>query len=490
LEPSPEILLDSPDLSLYEQQCSTPEKQAWLNNHETWFVHAFARVPAIHNFWWVIFFLAIAPSYCPEYARLFLTIYFCYNGLRVTTIAFGAADACRRIINTKNNKTVWSEKPTGSPSAPSFRDVVHSVILCQYAEPIEKLEQTLQTLATQTEGLSQQIVVTMATESRDPNGVDSAQRLRHKFKGQFKAFYITKHTIVQGEAAGKSSNENWAARCTAKKFEEGDIDIDNVVITSCDADTFFDPGHFAELTYRFCASEDRYQKFWQTPIAHIANIFQLPMICQARYLMVTMAFMGAGNAPWFKALPCSTYALSMRLCKKAGFWDPQYAPPPTTALDPGVTDHPPPSPPPPPLAPPSCRYVSEDYHMYVKCFFVTKGQLSMDYMWRCVGCDAPITTSNITTFKACFQQHTRWMLGAVDLGYYSLHAWMDDSIPWYKKAYMFGSIYEFNMLYVVVAHFCVTVYSLSAQTPSAQHACPSSVRLSVCPSVPNTVVAS
>ena len=44
------------------------------------------------------------------------------------------------------------------------------------------------------------------------------------------------------------------------------MDIKAVVVTCCDADTFFHCQHFAELTYNFCTDADRYCRFWQTPI--------------------------------------------------------------------------------------------------------------------------------------------------------------------------------------------------------------------------------
>ena len=48
--------------------------------------------------------------------------------------------------------------------------------------------------------------------------------------------------------------------------DELGMDIKTVIVTCCDADTFFHCQHFAELTYNFCTDADRYCRFWQTPI--------------------------------------------------------------------------------------------------------------------------------------------------------------------------------------------------------------------------------
>ena len=107
------------------------------------------------------------------------------------------------------------------------------------------------------------------------------------------------------------------------------MDIKKIVVTSCDADTFFHSQHFAELTYNFCSDPERYCRFWQTPIVvralpssahqfslgpdrhavvvaqHHGNLMELPLLCQARYGMISVAHLGVSNAPWFRALPFS-----------------------------------------------------------------------------------------------------------------------------------------------------------------------------------------
>ena len=54
--------------------------------------------------------------------------------------------------------------------------------------------------------------------------------------------------------------------CRRRLVDELGMDIKKIVVTSCDADTFFHSQHFAELTYNFCSDPERYCRFWQTPI--------------------------------------------------------------------------------------------------------------------------------------------------------------------------------------------------------------------------------
>ena len=56
-----------------------------------------------------------------------------------------------------------------------------------------------------------------------------------------------KLTMAQ-EGAGKSSNENWAMRCAKHHLvDELGMRDDHIVLTTCDADTYFHPQHFSAL---------------------------------------------------------------------------------------------------------------------------------------------------------------------------------------------------------------------------------------------------
>ena len=62
--------------------------------------------------------------------------------------------------------------------------------------------------------------------------------------------FITTHVLKEGEIAGKSSNERYAAIEVEKEFlKTGKYDINYSTVTSCDADHKFHPKHFACLAF-------------------------------------------------------------------------------------------------------------------------------------------------------------------------------------------------------------------------------------------------
>ena len=303
---------------------------SWLATNEKSATYALARLPALHIVFWVVVLSVLGPAYFPMQTERVLLMYFGYALPRFLVILLSGSVACyycvRRNAQTATTSFIDRVPPRNSIA---FVDVTHIIIICIYSEPIEKIAETMDTLASQME-VSRQMVICMATEARDINGARSAKELRRRYGDKFKGFYITQHEIQPGEVAGKSSNENWAARCMKLRLvDELGMDLGryyrftlfsfcflslklcarwcSIVSTSCDSDTFFHKQHFAELTYHFCVDPDRYCRFWQTPIVHHGNLMELPLLCQARYGMISVAHMGVSNAPWFRALPFSTY---------------------------------------------------------------------------------------------------------------------------------------------------------------------------------------
>jgi len=54
------------------------------------------------------------------------------------------------------------------------------------------------------------------------------------------------------------------------------LDINNITITSCDADARINPGYFSALTYNFTTDKNRYLRFWQSPICWHNNFWKVP----------------------------------------------------------------------------------------------------------------------------------------------------------------------------------------------------------------------
>ena len=89
--------------------------------------------------------------------------------------------------------------------------------------------------------------------------------------------------------------------------------------------------------------------------------------------------------PLHYRLPFAVYSLALDLAVEAHYWDPSVIP--------------------------------EDWHMFLRCFYATRGGVKVDPIFLPVGCECVVDTSTTKTIGACYDQAKRWQWGAIDVGY-------------------------------------------------------------------------
>ena len=221
---------------------------------------------------------------------------------------------------------------------------MHVIAIPNYKEDVATLRRTISTLAQQRDA-STQLVVVLAMEARDPLARATAQTLRKEFSHQFRGMHCTLHSLKSGEVAGKSSNENWAVRCAKRRYcDELGVRSDRIVVTTCDADTYFHKSHFAALSAAYCSSSSKQRRrtFWQACTQFYPNADAVPLLCSVRYALLSVGFLGQMSNPLHYRLPFAVYSLALDLAVEAKYWDPAVIP--------------------------------EDWHMFLRCFYATAGE--------------------------------------------------------------------------------------------------------------------
>jgi len=319
--------------------------------------------------------------------------------------------------NDSRSPNYWQQqkRPLGSLE---FGSIWHAIIVPNYKEPISKLRQTLDTIASQT--IAHQIVICMGMESRDPTAHEVALQLQSEYAHKVGGFCYTAHPLVEGEVAGKSSNENWAARCVKRLMvDKMRINPDHVVLTVCDADSFFHPNHFAYVTHAYCSDgEDRFHRFYLGVTNFMPNVCHVPAICSTRYTVLSVGRMAELGSPVSSPFPLAIYSLSLRLAQKAAYWDPSVIP--------------------------------EDWHMYFRCIFADQGKVSCSRLMVTVGTEAVEGSGYADTVKECYQQSVRWQWGAVDVGYLLVQSVSKWDVPLLKRLSLLLTAYDHHLLVVVM----------------------------------------
>jgi drug/metabolite transporter (DMT)-like permease len=287
------------------------------------------------------------------------------------------------------------ESPEAQAPMP-FDEVMHFLILTNYKEDTEIMREALLSAA-KSQIARQQICVVLAMEEREEGAAQKAESLLEDLRSDFRHGLYTMHPAgIPGETPGKSANCRWAAN---KLFEEHlprlGYDRQRVVITVMDADSEFHPEYFAALTYQFLTAPGnvRYCTIFQPPIIHYKNYHTQPAIVRLCSVLTTQHELANLADPTCTRMPYSTYSISAGLAHAVGGWDPDW--------------------------------ISEDWHMCLKCFLGTSGALSVCPVFLPVMNYTPEGSTLLATLEARWTQAKRHALGVSELVYFGgMMPWM------------------------------------------------------------------
>jgi hypothetical protein len=253
-------------------------------------------------------------------------------------------------------------------------------------------------------------------EEREVDAHAKAHELRAHFADRFARILVTIHPAdLPGEVAGKGSNQAWAARQAKQELvDQLGLPIERLTLTSCDADSVLHPRYFVELTRLFASDPERHCRFWYAPPFYRNNIWQVPAAIRLMAFSAAAGRLGELANPLGWPMPTSTYTLSFKLADEVGYWDP--------------------------------AVISEDWHMYLRCFFAKHGQMDLVPIFLPTSAD---TVSGETLWHALtnyYRREIRHAWGAEDVGYI-LQQWQrSPRTPFQKKLSCFLWILHLNLL--------------------------------------------
>lgn len=342
------------------------------------------------------------------YFIIFYDIYWLYKSFTHAYIAYFSRQKIK-----KAEKEDWLVK---ARKLRDFGKVIHVIIIPNYQERLEKIRKTLRVLTEQTLP-RERIYIILAMEEREKEAGEKAQILTSEFNGIFGGIFATFHKDLPNEVKGKSSNQAYAGRWADKKFiEEEGFDINFMTVSSVDADSIFDKQYFSYLTYEFLQDKNRYKKFWQSATVYYNNIWKVPAFTRIISALGSVWRMGV-LIRHERLIAHSTYSLSFKLLKNIGFWD---------------TD-----------------VIPEDYRIFFKAFFKTKGEAEAVPIFLKTSMDAPLSTSYWRSLKSKYEQEKRWAWGVSDDPLF-IKWWLTvPGIPFWKKTLPLLHVLEDHFLWPV-----------------------------------------
>ena len=106
--------------------------------------------------------------------------------------------------------------------------------------------------------------------------------------------------LAEGEAVGKSSNTAWAVLPCAKHtlVDTWGFVPEDVLLTICDADTYFDVQFMDCLAFHHAQDPLPYNTTYQAVECFFPNIWAVPIIVRIKALIDSVGFLGQLASPF------------------------------------------------------------------------------------------------------------------------------------------------------------------------------------------------
>ena len=305
------------------------------------------------------------------------------------------------------------------------KNIQHFVIIPNYKEPIYKLEATIRSIFLN-DYPYKKINIVLAFETREPNVSFKANKLKRRFRRFFKDVFITYHELVEGEEAGKASNQTFAAKYINQITDEKSIDKKEVILTICDADSYMPKNYFSYLTYQYLKDKNRQYHFYWAPVLLYNNFWKLPFFVRMQATLssiLRLSFLSQTE----KLIQISTYSSSLWLLDKVGFWDVDIIP--------------------------------EDWHVYYQAFFKFGDKIKTIPLFTMVNGDAVFSGGTMKTLVNRYEQEKRWASGASDIGYFLKNFFISTHIKFSSKFKKFIFLAETHLFWPI-SFFILTVSAI------------------------------
>jgi hypothetical protein len=152
-----------------------------------------------------------------------------------------------------------------------------------------------------------------------------------------------------------------------------------------DADTLWHPKYLQVLGVLFATDDKRYSRFWQAPIRYHSNVWKINPFMRLLHGYSSIFELAYLTAPWWRALPMSSYSLSLKLLDNAGYWD--------------------------------SDVIADEWHMFIKSFFKREGDLKVQPIFLPFLASATTGKNVWDSVYQRYRQTLRHAWGAKEIGY-------------------------------------------------------------------------
>lgn len=215
----------------------------------------------------------------------------------------------------------WFEKVEGLWG---FEHLKHLVIIPAVSESKEVLEGAFASLASQKYPQDKIFIALTLEEKNAPRLLADVNELKKKYKNRIGTVWTFVHPQgLPGEAVGAAANRTWAAKRSLEKIRELNLEIEDFLVTTLDADMRLHPQFLARLAYAFLTDPDRSDHFFQTAVYLFDNnLWEVPPMMRIQANSITLAVLSSWVVESDRKDTWSCYSVALPTLIEAGYWDP------------------------------------------------------------------------------------------------------------------------------------------------------------------------
>lgn len=362
----------------------------------------------------------------PSAVTTFIFFYTFLWFLRASEYGFFLIYAYRKLnkslkIDWKNKLEKYNKNTTIHP-----KDVVHLIIIPTYKEELDMLSKTIENIRNCNFD-KKNIIVTLGIEERAGKDAEvRAETLYNEFKDDFIDFIVTKHPQdLPNEVIGKGANINYACKKSIDIIKNKNIDINNILVTTLDADNIIHKDLLISLSIEFASHEDRHKKSFQPLPLFFNNIWDVPII--NRVIGLSCGFwhmIEAGRPDRLRNFSSHSQALSSLI--DMNFWD--------------------------------ATTIVEDGRQYWKSYLHFNGDYEVVPIFLPIYQDAVLGKTYVKSLGNQFSQLKRWAWGSADVMYFTRGIFSKNTkLPFWKTFLQYFRLIEGHYMWSTAAIFLAFV---------------------------------
>jgi len=339
----------------------------------------------------------------PIWVACFIIAFSVYWMLRTFHFSLHIVSAYRKM--KAHLKINWIEKLNGLKKSDPDKDwhkIYHLIIFPMYKENLVVIKGSFKALLNSDYPKEKMIVVLAIEERAGQIAQKVASAISEEYGNKFFRFLVTEHPKdINGEIAGKGSNESWAGRQAKKDvIDPLKISYENIIVSSFDADAQVYPRYFSCLTYHYLTSANPTRSSFQPIPLYFNNFWEAPFFSR---------IVSSSNVFWQmmqqqrpeKITTYSSHSMGFKTLVEMDFWQ--------------------------------TNVVSEDAGVFWKAFLFYDGDYEIVPIHYPLSMDACVGRNTWQTVVNQYKQQRRWAWGSEGIPYLIFGFFKNKKIAFNKK---------------------------------------------------------